>query len=59
MSEKSTTIMLKGKLVDDLRKLREKTGIPIIQMVSLVLNGYTIIEISTNKDLLKELKKIC
>lgn len=57
MSDERATIQLKGKIVSGLKKLREKTGIPISLMVELVVKGYTIIEISTGKDLLKELRE--
>lgn len=50
------TITLKGDYVTDLEELRKKTGIPVSQMVALIIKGYTIVEISTNKDLLKELR---
>lgn len=56
MSER-ITITLKGKYVQKLEELREKTGIPVSQMVSLIIKGYTIVEISTKKDLLEELRK--
>ncbi len=57
MSEKKLTITLKGEILEKLKKLREKTGIPISQMVTLIIKGYTIKEISTNIDLLKELRE--
>jgi len=57
MSEKKITITLKGKYVQKLEELREKTGIPISQMVSLIIKGYTIVEVLTGKDLLKDLQK--
>jgi len=56
MSEK-ITITIKGKHLPILEELREKTGIPVSQMVGLVIKGYTIVEISTGKDLLDELRK--
>lgn len=52
----AVTITIKGDFVPELERLREKTGIPISQMVALILRGYTIIEISTGEDLLVKIK---
>ena len=54
---KKITITLKGKYVQKLEEIREKTGLPVSQMVGLVIKGYTIVEINTGKDLLDELRK--
>ena len=56
IGENKITITLKGDFVSDLEEIRKKTGMPVSQMVSLVIKGYTIVEMSTNKDLLKELR---
>lgn len=56
ISENKITITLKGEYVSDLEEIRKKTGLPVSQMVALVIKGYTIVEISTNKDLLEELR---